>query len=145
MEYLFEDGSDAGTTSLGARLCYGTGYTYLTFLGIGGLYGLADGLRNPLGQGSRRLRLACVMNGVTARGPFIGNIAAIVAVLYNGLHGLVVRGVGREDWGTALGSAAVAGGLFKSTRGAQAMLRSSLGLTAFVGGFRLLSTYLSGL
>jgi inner membrane translocase subunit Tim23 len=118
LEYLFDDEYVSNGPSWGARICYGTGSTYLVGLGAGGLWGLLDGLRNPQGSGSRRLRINCILNACTARGPFLGNSLGIVALLYNGIHGAVIKARNDRDdlWG-AVGAAVISGSIFKSTAG----------------------------
>jgi import inner membrane translocase subunit TIM23 len=124
--------------SLGSRLCYGAGYTYLAFLTAGGLWGLTEGLRNPLGQSGARLRWACILNGVTARGPLLGNTAASAAVVYNGLHGLVLKAIGpRREGGLTAGTCAAAtGALFNASLGTKAALRGAGLLAVFVLAYR---------
>ena len=118
LEYLFDDEYVSNGPSWGARVCYGTGSTYLIGLISGGLWGLADGLRNPQGNGSRRLRINCIMNACTSRGPFLGNSLGIVALLYNGLNGAIIKARNdREDMLGAVGAATLSGAIFKSTAG----------------------------
>lgn len=118
LEYLFEDEYVSNGPSWGARVCYGTGSTYLMGLATGGLWGLFDGLRNPQGSGSRRLRINCILNACTARGPFMGNSLGIVALLYNGLHGALIKARSdREDMWGAVAAATASGAIFKSTAG----------------------------
>lgn len=129
--------------SLGGRLCYGAGYTYLAFLAAGGLWGLSEGLRNPLGQKAMSLRWACVLNGMTARGPLVGNTAAAAAVVYNGLHGVLLKAMPRQREGhaTAAPCAAVTGALFNASLGARAAAKGAGILTAVVLGYRLAQEY----
>lgn len=118
LEYLFDDEYVSNGPSWGARVCYGTGSTYLVGLGSGGLWGLFDGVRNPQGSASRRLRINCILNACTARGPFLGNSLGIVALLYNGLHGALIKARNdREDMWGAVAAAAASGAIFKSTAG----------------------------
>ena len=51
---------------------------------MGGLWGLSDGLRRPEGK-NIRLRLNSILNGLTRRGPFMGNTLATLGehVQYN--------------------------------------------------------------
>jgi import inner membrane translocase subunit TIM23 len=119
LEYLFEDEYVPNGPSWGARICYGTGGTYLVGLSTGGLWGLMDGLRNPQGAGSRRLRINCILNACTARGPFLGNSLGIIALLYNLLHGAIIKARGeRHDLWTSTAAATASGLIFKSTAGA---------------------------
>lgn len=123
LEYLFEDEYVSNGPSWGARVCYGTGSTYLVGLGTGGLWGLFDGLRNPQGSGSRRLRINCILNACTARGPFLGNSLGIVALLYNGLHGALIKARNdQEDLWSSVAAATASGAIFKSTAGLQKCL-----------------------
>ncbi|CAG9944644.1 unnamed protein product [Clonostachys rosea f. rosea IK726] len=93
-------------------LCYGTGITYLSGLSIGGAWGLQEGLRRSAGQ-APKLQLNSVLNAVTRRGPFLGNSAGVVAIVYNCINSLI------------------GGMIFKSTRGVRPMMISG-GLVASV-------------
>lgn len=128
LEFLFEDEYKPNGPSWGARICYGAGTTYLSGLAVGGTWGLLDGLRNPVGKGSRRLRMNCIVNACTARGPFVANNLGMVALLYNLVHGGMIHARdGKFDEYSAVGSAACAGLVYKSTAGLQrALLSSSL-------------------
>lgn len=129
LEYLFEDEYVPNGPSWGARICYGTGSTYLVGLTAGGLWGLADGLRNPQGRGSRRLRINCILNACTARGPFLGNSLGIVALLYNGLNGALIKARGdKEDLIGTVAAATASGAIFKSTAG---LMKCAAGGAAF--------------
>lgn len=104
IEYLFEDAStDAYGPSWGARIMYGAGTTYTSCLAIGGLWGAVDGLRGyrDLLRGgggtaagairpSKRLLWNAIVNSTTARGPFLGNNIAMLAFMYNGIHGALL-------------------------------------------------------
>ena len=142
LEYLFEDEYVAAGPSWGARICYGTGMTYITALGAGGLWGLADGLRNAAGSHSARLRLNCVLNGVTARGPFLGNNVAMLALLYNLIHGGVIKmRKGEYDVYSSVGSATLAGLLYKSTRGPKSMAIAGGIFGSAMAAYQLGQTY----
>lgn len=65
-------------------LCYGTGVTYLSALALGGAWGMAEGLNRSSHVTSPKLRLNAVLNAVTRRGPFLGNNAGVIAMVYNG-------------------------------------------------------------
>ena len=47
-------------------------------LGVGGVWGLADGIRNREVVGSSRLRATTIINGITRRGPFLANTSAVL-------------------------------------------------------------------
>ena len=51
-------------------------------LGMGGVWGLVDGLRSREVVGSRRLRATTILNGLTRRGPFLANTTAVVGQLH---------------------------------------------------------------
>lgn len=141
LEYLFEDEYVATGPSWGARLCYGSGITYLSGLAVGGTWGLVDGLRNPSGR-TARLRINCILNSCTARGPFVANNTAILALLYNLIHGAVIRArEGRYDEWSSAGSAALAGLLYKSTKGPKAMGLASGMFGAGMLAFQLAKKY----
>jgi import inner membrane translocase subunit TIM23 len=135
LEYLFEEDYKHGGPSWGARICYGAGSTYLVGLGLGGSWGLLDGLKNPLGRGSRRLRVNCILNACTARGPFVANNLGMLALLYNLVHGGVIHvREGKADMMSAVGSAGLAGAVFKSTAGVRP---AALAAGLFAGGMGL--------
>lgn len=122
LEHLFEDEYVANGPSWGARICYGTGMTYILGLSTGGLWGFVDGMRHPAGKTSNRLRFNCVLNSCTARGPFVANNIGMLALLYNLIHGGVIKARnGKYDVYSSVGSAAVAGVVFKSTAGLRPM------------------------
>lgn len=70
-------------------LCYGTGTTYLAALSLGGAWGLAEGWNKAPVSATPRLRLNYVLNAVTRRGPFLGNSAGVVAMMYNGVNSTI--------------------------------------------------------
>lgn len=127
LEYLFEDAYASGGPSWGARICYGTGITYLTSLGVGGTWGLLSPFSTSQLKSltSPRLKYNAIINSMTAKGPFVANNAAIVALLYNLIHGAVIRGRGGKwDVASAVGSATLVGAVFKSTSGWKSALKT---------------------
>lgn len=141
LEYLtLEDAalSDAsGQAVLPSRgftddLCYGTGTTYLAGLGIGGAWGLQEGLRRSINQ-PPKLRLNSVLNAVTRRGPFLGNSAGVVAITYNCFNGAIGQLRGTHDAANTIAAGALSGMLFKCTRGLRQMMISG-GIVATVAG-----------
>lgn len=104
-------------------LCYGTGITYLTALSIGGAWGLQEGLRRSAGQ-PPKLRLNSVLNAVTRRGPFLGNSAGVVAIMYNCLNSLMGHVRGKHDAANSVLAGFLSGMAFRSTRGARPMVIS---------------------
>lgn len=113
-------------------LCYGTGVTYLAGLTLGGAWGLREGLKNSNGQ-PPKLRLNSVLNGVTRRGPFLGNSAGVVAICYNLINSYIGYLRGKHDAANSIAAGAFSGMLFKSTRGVRPMMISG-GIVASVAG-----------
>ncbi|PWN90253.1 putative MAS6-mitochondrial inner membrane import translocase subunit [Acaromyces ingoldii] len=131
---------EGGRTALPSRgwsddLCYGTGTTYLSGLGVGGLLGAREGLFRPLGVQSPtfRLRLNAVLNQITRRGSFMGNSAGVLALIYNIFDASIDGMRGKHDiWGS-IGAGGLSGALFKCTAGVRPMMISSsimMGLAA---------------
>jgi mitochondrial import inner membrane translocase subunit TIM23 len=114
-------------------LCYGTGMTYLTALTLGGTWGLVEGLNRTPPTAPPKLRLNGVLNSVTRRGPFLGNSAGVVAMLYNGLNSTIGYARGKHDAANSIAAGAVSGMVFKSTRGLKPMMISG-GIVASVAG-----------
>lgn len=113
-------------------LCYGTGVTYLTALTVGGAWGLQEGLRRSHGQ-PPKLRLNSALNAVTRRGPFLGNSAGVIAVVYNGINSFIGHLRGKHDSVNSIVAGALSGMVFKSTRGIRPMMISG-GIVASVAG-----------
>ncbi|KAB5558449.1 mitochondrial import inner membrane translocase subunit TIM23 [Coniochaeta sp. 2T2.1] len=113
-------------------LCYGTGVTYLTALSLGGAWGLQEGLRRSAGQ-PPKLRLNSVLNAVTRRGPFLGNSAGVVAIVYNCFNSLIGNLRGKHDAANTIAAGALSGMLFKSTRGLRPMMISGGVVASFAG------------
>ncbi|KAK2592513.1 Mitochondrial import inner membrane translocase subunit tim23 [Conoideocrella luteorostrata] len=104
-------------------LCYGTGITYLTALSIGGAWGLRDGLQRSVGQ-PPKLRMNAILNGMTRRGPFLGNSAGVVAIVYNCVNSLIGSLRGKHDAANTVVAGMLSGMVFKSTRGIRSMMVS---------------------
>lgn len=114
-------------------LCYGTGTVYLTALATGGLWGLIEGLNRTPASAAPKLRLNSVLNSVTRRGPFLGNSAGVVAMVYNGVNSTIGYYRGRHDATNSIAAGAISGAVFKSTRGLKPMLISS-GIVGSIAG-----------
>lgn len=116
-------------------LCYGTGACYMSGLGIGGLLGMNEGFKNlpapsldakgKLTAAPFRLKLNTVLNNVTKRGPFIGNSAGVLALLYNIIDSSLDAYRGKHDDINSIVSGALAGAIFKSTAGIKGVAYSS--------------------
>lgn len=107
--------------------------TYLSALAIGGAWGLAEGLNKSAGITSPKLRLNAVLNAVTRRGPFLGNNAGVIALVYNGINSTIGYYRGRHEATNSIAAGALSGIMFKSTRGPRQMLISG-GMVATVAG-----------
>ena len=94
-------------------LCYGTGTTYLTALGIGGMWGFAEGVNRSPPSAPPKLKLNSILNGMTRRGPFMGNSAAVVAMLYNGINSSIGAVRGKHDTVNSVMAGALSGAIFK--------------------------------
>ncbi len=114
-------------------LCYGTGVTYLTALTLGGAWGFAEGVNRLPPSAPPKLRLNSILNGMTRRGPFLGNSAGVLALTYNGINSFIGYMRGKHDASNSIVAGALSGALFKSTRGPRPMLISS-GLVASAAG-----------
>lgn len=112
---------------------YGTGVTYLTALTVGGTWGLIEGLNRTPSSAPPKLRLNSVLNSVTRRGPFLGNSAGVIAMVYNGINSTMGHWRGKHDSVNSIAAGALSGMLFKSTRGLRPMLISG-GLVAGAAG-----------
>ena len=114
-------------------LCYGTGVTYVAALGAGGLWGLTEGLSKTPSSAPPKLRLNSVLNSMTRRGPFMGNSAGVMAMVYNIINSTLGNFRGKHDATNSITAGALSGMLFKSTRGARPMMISG-GIVAGVAG-----------
>ena len=114
-------------------LCYGAGSTYLAGLTIGGVWGLAEGLQRTPANAPPKLRLNGVLNSITRRGPFLGNSAGVVAMVYNGINSMIGYTRGKHDAANSIVAGALSGMIFKSTRGTRPMLISG-GIVASIAG-----------
>lgn len=114
-------------------LCYGTGVVYLAGLGLGGAYGLAEGLRKTEGITSPKLRLNGVLNAITRRGPFLGNTAGVLALTYNLVNSSIDYYRGKHEWTNSVAAGALSGALFRITRGPKQIAIAS-GMMASAAG-----------
>ncbi|CAF9908811.1 MAG: hypothetical protein GOMPHAMPRED_006321 [Gomphillus americanus] len=128
-------GAQSGLPSRGWSddLCYGTGITYVTALGMGGAWGLVEGLNRSPANAPPKLRLNSALNSITRRGPFLGNSAGVLALVYNIINSTIGHYRGKHDVVNSLTAGALSGMLFKSTRGVRPMAISG-GLVAGAAG-----------
>lgn len=80
-----------------------------------------------------RLRLNGVLNAITRRGPFLGNSAGVIAMVYNGINSTIGYYRGKHEMSNSIVAGALSGAIFKSTRGTRQMAISS-GICATVAG-----------
>lgn len=102
-------------------LCYGTGVTYVSTLGLGGAWGLQEGLRRSRGQ-PFKLRLNSMLNAVTRRGPFLGNSCAVIAIGYNFINSYISYLRGKDDAANVVLAGVLSGMAFRSTKGVKPMM-----------------------
>lgn len=94
---------------------------------------MIEGLNRSPVNAPPKLRLNSVLNSVTRRGPFLGNSAGVIAMVYNGINSTIGHYRGRHDSVNSVMAGALSGMLFKSTRGLRPMLISG-GLVAGAAG-----------
>lgn len=80
-----------------------------------------------------KLRLNSMLNSVTRRGPFLGNSAGVIALVYNGINSTIGHYRGKHDSANSVAAGALSGMLFKSTKGVRPMMISG-GLVAGAAG-----------
>ncbi|ODV59152.1 protein transporter TIM23 [Ascoidea rubescens DSM 1968] len=114
-------------------LCYGTGAVYLIGLGLGGAYGFGEGIKNIPANAPGKLRLNTILNHVTKRGPFLGNSAGVLAVTYNVINSIIDAVRGKHDDYNSIASGAIAGAIFKSSKGFKPMGISSILMASAAG------------
>lgn len=94
---------------------------------------MIEGLNRTPASAPPKLRLNSVLNSVTRRGPFLGNSAGVIAMVYNGINSTIGYYRGRHDSANSVMAGALSGMLFKSTRGLRPMFISG-GLVASAAG-----------
>ncbi|KAI9043886.1 protein transporter TIM23 [Aspergillus affinis] len=123
-------------------LCYGAGTTYLAALTVGGAWGLAEGLNKTPATAPPKIRLNGVLNSVTRRGPFLGNSAGVVAMVYNGFNSGIGYARGKHDSANSIVAGALSGMIFKSTRGLKPMMISGGIVATIAGGWAVCAPWL---
>ena len=114
-------------------LCYGTGVTYLSALAIGGTWGLIEGVNRLPPTAPPKLRLNSALNAITRRGPFLGNSAGVVAMMYNGINSTIGYYRGKHDAFNSVAAGGISGMVFKSTRGIRPMVISGSIVASIAG------------
>lgn len=116
-------------------LCYGTGAVYLTGLGLGGLYGMQEGIKAIPANATGKLKLNTILNHITKRGPFLGNSAGVIALTYNLIDSSIDALRGKHDDYNSVAAGAIAGALFRSGRGLKPMGYSSMIVAGAAAGW----------
>lgn len=104
---------------------------------------MIEGLRKSPASAPPKLKLNSVLNSMTRRGPFLGNSAGVIAMVYNGINSTIGYYRGRHDSANSIVAGAMSGMLFKSTRGVRPMVISG-GLVASAAGVWAVSSLLLG-
>ncbi|KAI5952763.1 TIM23 [Candida jiufengensis] len=107
-------------------LCYGTGAVYLLGLGIGGLNGLAKGLKTLPENVPSKVKLNHILNNITKNGPFLGNSCGVLALTYNLIDSTLDGFREKHDDLNSVVAGALAGALFRSSKGLKPMIYSSV-------------------
>ncbi|KAJ6261357.1 hypothetical protein Dda_4027 [Drechslerella dactyloides] len=94
-------------------LCYGTGTTYLAALSMGGAWGFIEGVNRSPPSAPPKLKLNSILNGMTRRGPFLGNSAGVIAMVYNGINSTIGHVRGKHDTANSVVAGALSGAIFK--------------------------------
>jgi len=120
-------------------LSYGTGAMYLLGLGTGGFFGLSEGLRTTSASMPTKLRTNAILNSITRRGPYLGNLCGCLTLTYNVVNGTIdqLRGGVHDDAGS-LAAGAFTGALWRATKGVRPMLISAGLLTGATAGWCVL-------
>ncbi|EDK44215.1 Mitochondrial import inner membrane translocase subunit tim23 [Lodderomyces elongisporus] len=114
-------------------LCYGTGAVYLLGLGIGGLFGLQHGLSTLPQDAPGKVKLNHILNNITKRGPFLGNSAGVLALTYNLIDSTIDAVREKHEDVNSVAAGALAGALFRSSRGLKPMAYSSVMMAGAAG------------
>lgn len=116
-------------------LCYGTGAVYLIALGIGGVSGFIQGVKNIPPNSPGKLQLNTILNHVTKRGPFLGNNAGVLALSYNLINSSIDAFRGKHDTPGSIVAGALTGALFKSSKGLKPMAYASVIVATTAGAW----------
>jgi import inner membrane translocase subunit TIM23 len=100
-----------------------------------------------------------MLNGVTRRGPFLGNSAGVIALVYNGVNSTIGYYRGKREWlatvcntvidadelsddaTNSIAAGALSGIIFKSTRGIKPMLISGSMVASVAGVWAVSSSW----
>lgn len=117
VDYVFaDDYNDIRKKSPAEQLTFMAGSAYLT----GGITGAAIGLATALPASAgkpARLRVNAALNAVSKRGTSLGNTFGVLALTFSLSESLLYNCTNDETLANYAGAGAMAGALFKSTRG----------------------------
>jgi mitochondrial import inner membrane translocase subunit TIM23 len=94
---------------------------------------MIEGLNRIPASAPPKLRINGILNSMTRRGPFLGNSAGVVAMVYNGINSTIGYYRGKHDAANSVVSGGLAGMIFRSTRGPKQMAISG-GIVASMAG-----------
>lgn len=144
-DFLFPetDFDESYRRSWGERLTFHIGAAYLVGLTGGGIYGLAEGIKNTQGE-RRRIRVNGILNSTGRLGPGWGNSLGCLAMMCSIFEGVAfnARG-GVDDIFNPAGAAALTGVIYKMTSGPKAACAAGLGLGAMAAAGSLAMKQLS--
>ena len=133
-DYLDYDSKGRGLTE---RMFYNSGITYIGGLGLGGIFGALEGLRNAPKK-RFKIRLNSVLNACGKRGSRVGNAVGVLAIMYTGMEGLADYLEADKLAGGIVNpiiAGAGAGALYKCTKGPGQMALFSVVGAAGMAGF----------
>lgn len=130
-------GNDTSSSSYAALLHplagLDKGIEYLIGLGLGGLLGFQHGIRTLPPNSPGKVQLNHILNNITKRGPFLGNNAGVLALTYNIIDSSLDGVRGKHDDVNSVVAGALAGALFRSSRGLKPMAYSSVLMAGAAG------------
>ena len=110
-------------------------------LGIGGVWGLKEGLGRQLGPNtSAKLRLNSILNACSRRGVMLGNSLGVLAIFYNITNSSLDTVRGQHDIFNSMGAAALSGALYKATAGVRPAAMSAGIMAAAAGVWSVVKT-----
>lgn len=134
VDYVFADDYKELRKKSGAeQLTFLAGGSYLTGAAVGGSKGFYDAMRASVGK-TTKLRLNAVLNGVGKRGAGMANTFGVLALGFSLAESAIYAYTNDETSTNYALAGAIAGGIFKSTRGPRAAaLWSAAGAATALG------------
>lgn len=117
VDYVFaDDYKDVRKKSGAEQLTFLAGSSYLTGAVVGGSRGFYEAMRASAGK-TTKLRLNAVLNGAGKRGAAMANAFGVLALGFSLSESAIYNYTNDETLGNYAFAGAIAGGIFKSTRG----------------------------